>query len=420
MNTTFLSGVVKRLERFTKTDIRYLLRGGFWLSIGRVLSAFSAFLVSVAFANLLPQETYGTYRFILSIAGVLSAFTLPAMSTALIRAVARGMDGSVHQATGVRIKVGALGALIALGIGLYYFIQGNYVLATANLIVAMFLPFFDTFTIINAYLQGKRDFRKDTVCDSIVKIIATGILVATAFLTTNLYFLLIAYFGSYTVLRAITYFYIVRSIPKKSPVDPEMVTYGTHLSVMGLSGLIATHIDKILLFQHIGAVEVALYAVATAIPENARSAVKSFSILLTPKFAKDSSEEIANRVASLWRKMILIGGVLVLATLAYIPLAPFLYGTLFPTYPDAVLLSQVSMIGLVTGISAIPMMLLQSQKKTGPLYGLVGVNTFIQLGLLFVLVPLFGVWGAIWGRIISGFITTATNLALLGYLYRTY
>lgn len=406
------------LQRFTKTDIRYLLRGGFWLSVGRVLSAVSAFLVSVAFANLLPQETYGTYRFVLSVAGVLSAFTLPAMGTALIRAVARGMDGSVRRALEVRVKVGALGAIVGLLIGLYYFIQGNYVLAIANLIVAVFLPFFDTFTIINFYLQGKRNFRLEAIYDSVTKILSALALVGVAFLTTDLFFLLIAYFGSYTLFRGLTYWHLVRNIDRDAPKDPEMVPYGTHLSVMGLSGLIATHIDKILLFQHIGAVEVALYAIATAIPENARGIVKSFSVLLTPKFAKDSDEEITNRIKALWRKMALISGVLIAGTLIYFPLAPYIYGLLFPTYPEAVLLSQISMIGLVTGIGAIPMMLLQSQKKTGPLYGLVGVNTVIQLGLLVALIPFFGVWGAIWGRLISSFLITATNMLLLRHLFK--
>ena len=58
-------------EKYTKTDMVYLAHGGFWLSFGQIISSLSSFLLAIAFANLLPKETYGNYKYILSIASIL-------------------------------------------------------------------------------------------------------------------------------------------------------------------------------------------------------------------------------------------------------------------------------------------------------------------------------------------------------------
>ena len=54
-------------ERYSKTDMLYLVRGGFWLSLNHIAASVSSLILAVAFANLIPAETYGTYRYVLSI-----------------------------------------------------------------------------------------------------------------------------------------------------------------------------------------------------------------------------------------------------------------------------------------------------------------------------------------------------------------
>ena len=87
--------LLRRSERHTKTDMVYLASGGFWLTVGQIISSAATFGLAIAFANLLPKETYGTYKFVLSIAGILTIFTLPGMVTSLTQAVARNFEGSV-------------------------------------------------------------------------------------------------------------------------------------------------------------------------------------------------------------------------------------------------------------------------------------------------------------------------------------
>ena len=55
---------LRKTEKYTKTDMVYLASGGFWLSIKTALSILIALSLSIAFANLLPKETFGEYKYI--------------------------------------------------------------------------------------------------------------------------------------------------------------------------------------------------------------------------------------------------------------------------------------------------------------------------------------------------------------------
>src|SRR3989344_764495 len=147
---------LKRSEKITKTDMIYLAKGHFWLIVGQILSSISAFLLSIAFANLLPKEIYGSYKYVLSIAGVLSVFTLTGMSAAISQAAARGYEGGLIKALKTKIKFGLLGSVGSLGVSLYYYLNAKTELAVAFLIVAAFIPLMDSFALYSAYLHGKK------------------------------------------------------------------------------------------------------------------------------------------------------------------------------------------------------------------------------------------------------------------------
>ncbi|MEK9209084.1 MAG: oligosaccharide flippase family protein, partial [Patescibacteria group bacterium] len=74
-----------RIQGYTGTDNVYIAKQGFWASVPYIISTILSAALVVAFANLLPKEIYGTYRYILSIAGLLSFLTLTGMNTAITR-----------------------------------------------------------------------------------------------------------------------------------------------------------------------------------------------------------------------------------------------------------------------------------------------------------------------------------------------
>lgn len=63
---TRIHALLRSSERYFKTDMVYLAKGGSWLFSAQVLSGALSFILAIAFANLVPKEAFGTYKYVLS------------------------------------------------------------------------------------------------------------------------------------------------------------------------------------------------------------------------------------------------------------------------------------------------------------------------------------------------------------------
>ena len=178
--------LLRRSEKYTQTDMVYLAKGGFWLTFGQVISIATAFILAVAFANLLPKEIYGQYKYVISILGILLLSNMSGINTAFTRAVARGFEGSMFKDLKIKLRWSILGVVASLILAIYYYTNQNILLATAFLITAPFVILFENFAIYNSYLHGKKRFGELTKYSSIIKIISLVIIVITAYLSNNL------------------------------------------------------------------------------------------------------------------------------------------------------------------------------------------------------------------------------------------
>lgn len=402
-------------EQYTRTDMVYLASGGFWLVLGQAVSALSALILAVAFANLVPQETYGAYKYITSMAAMFAIFSLPGMTVAVTRASARGDEHVIHSATRTRVLFSLMGAAVALLGSGWYWIHDNNQLALALLIIAATLPIFDTTTTYLSYLAGKRRFDLQTKYYAIAQSISVAALLATLFVTDNLLVILLAYFVPLAATRATLYFLTETSIPRREDASATKETkeYGFHLTAMSILSTIASQIDKVILWQFLGPAQVAIYTFAIAIPEQIKGPLKGMGDLAFTKFASQSPEEVRRNLPFLWRKIGLYAIALFGVSIAYIAAAPFIFALLFPLYTDSVFYSQIFALSLVTGISSIAMATLSAQKKTAVQYVITTVQPLISIGLFLLLIPLYGVMGAILAFVMSRFIATAIYFGAL-------
>ncbi|MBY0539780.1 oligosaccharide flippase family protein [Patescibacteria group bacterium] len=404
-------------EKYTKTDMVYAASGGVWLMVGQSMSSLSVFLLSLAFANLVPPETYGVYKYVLSIAALFALFTLPGMHTAIGRAVARGNTGAIPEAMRARILWSLFGMLVAFLGGAYYFIKGNNELTFAFLLIGVILPVFDTYTLYNAYLTGTRNFKTQTIVHGAVQLVSTASLVLTLFFTTNLLYILVAYFLPLAMARFIAYRFILGDIPHESP-DPAVIRYGKQLSVIGILSTVASNVDKILLWKFLGPAQLAVYAFSIAIPEQLKGPLRGVGELAFPKFAAQTPEQISNSLPLLWRKLILYGVVLVTISVIYILLAPYIFAFFFPQYMESVLYSQIFATSLVAGISVIPVAALEAQKKIVAQYFLNTIQPITSIVLMLMLIPIFGVMGAISGLVIGRLMSTLYIIGTTIFIFR--
>ena len=134
--------LIRTLERITRTDFRYLFRGLFWFGVQHVLLAGGALASAVVFANFLPKETYGVYRYVLSIFAILTISNITRIDDSLAISVAKGFEGDFLRVLKVRMRWGLLGAAAGIALAAYWFLNNNLLLARLSPIISVFFPFF--------------------------------------------------------------------------------------------------------------------------------------------------------------------------------------------------------------------------------------------------------------------------------------
>ncbi len=385
-------GFLRRLERHTKVDMVYLSSGSFWSAIATVWGALIALSTAAALANFLPKETYGTYQYVLTAATVIGILALPGTKTSISYAAARGFDGSFLDSVRAKIRWGFLAALVSFLLAAYYLYRGNELLAASFAIVGAFMPYWEAFGSYVPYLQGKKRFKEMTLYEMAVQLANASAIVLVIAFTDSLLLLTLAFFGSYTFARLFFYERAIRNIPPNTERDPEVLSYGKHLSVMGILGTIASNVDKFLLWQFLGPVAVAVYAFALAIPLRGVSTFTSVNRLYFPKFAERPLTEVRASVQGR------IGLLLVLTTLTaalYALLAPFIFSIIFPAYMDAVPYTQLAAVLIALQPFSLFATILSAHARTKALYTYSSAIPLVQIALLLVLVPWFGLTGAL-------------------------
>jgi len=388
----------------------YLAKGGGWLSLGRAVSMTSAFLLSIAFANLLPKEVYGNYKYVISSVGLLSLFTLSGMGTAMVRSTAQGKDGSLNLAIKTEIKWGLLGGLLSVLLALYYWWNGNIVLSWAFGIVSIFVPFLNVYNLYGAILQGKKRFDLLVRFEIYTQITNFIFVLPAIFLTQQVWILIIPYLFVNSWLQKTWLYLTKKKIALNQVQDPDLIKYGKHLSVLNILTTGASLIDQILVFHFLGAVNMAIYNISLAPTEQLKGVFKMLGTLAFPKFAEKQNEITAG---SIYKKMLKFGIGIFIICLFYIMFAPYIYAILFPAYKESILYTQILAISLIAIANILPITALQAQMKTERLYWYNITVAIFQIVSVLVGVYWFGLMGAVLAKITVRFFETALIMFII-------
>jgi len=379
-------------EKYTQTDMVYLTKGGFWLTAGNIIASAASFVLAIAFGNLLSKETYGIYKYILSILGLLVIANLPGMETSVARSVAQSRDGSFFDSLKAKIKWGFLGGLASLVLSAYYYSNQNNTLALCFLIAAVFVPFMDSLQIYQAILNGKKLFKDSAKYTALGQIAVAGAMIIALLLTKNIFLIIVAYLLSSTLSRYIFLKITVSKTKLNKTKDPAAVPFGIHLTLMNVVGMIADQLDKIIMWHFLGAAALAVYSFALAPVSQITNFLKSVPQLSLPKFASQNKEEIKKTLPKKMAKFFLI---LLAGTLIYIFLAPYFYKIFFPQYMESIKYSRFYALIILFFPQKLIGYALTIHAKTKNLYFIQTVNSIARIVLLLILLPLYGIMGAI-------------------------
>lgn len=390
-------------ERYTRTDMVYLAKGGFWTNLASLSITGLSFILYVAFAHFLPKDVYGTYQYLLSIAAIVGTFTLTGVNTAIVQSVARGHEGTLRASIRPQLLwslIPSAGALIGSA---YYAFNGNLLLAGGFLLIALFTPLTSTFNSYSSYLLGKKDFRRVFLYNLTLNLPYYGGLILAAMFYKSALVLLAVNLAVNGIGLVLLYRATLRSQKPNDDVDADALRYGAHLSIMGVFGAVVNQLDNVLVFHFLGPVELAVYTFATAIPDRAANFFKFFSSTALPKFAEKEDADVR---ASLGPKLLKLTLLAVPGFLIYVVLAPLFFHIFFPQYAESIPFSAFYALSMLSVAGGVALSALIGLKRTRDLYIYNLMTPIMQFVLQVGGILMYGLWGLVIGKTISVMLTS--------------
>lgn len=381
-------------------DKQYVFHGGFWLLTGHVATVLTVFLTSYIFANYLSPEIYGEYKYLISLGSLLTTFSLTGAAIAISQGAAKNIPGFFSYTAKLSLKYGLFVSGLAATGSAYYYLNENLSLSLGLLIIALLQPFFNNSSLIFSYLQGSQQFKLSTKAHIIKTFTVSVAVIITLLLQSALYTFLVFLLISIATGYSITFFYRPKEEALAEEEGKKLISYAKHASVRNILSSIAGQLDKILIFQNLGAVELAVYAFAVAVPEQLKGITKTVEKLLLPRYAKHSLNNIKNKI---YIKSVIYGIFMIFIISCYIFIAPIIYKTLFPAYTESVFLSQIYSMSMLFALASIPATTLQSKTKEKELYQLQLSTALVQITSLLFFISFYGLLGVV----ISKFVTRA-------------
>ncbi len=401
---------VDRLSVRFKVDMRYIVSGAFWGNANYFIVSLLAFITSILFARLLTKEQFGTYQYILSIAGLLSSITLTGMNASVTRAIAKGFEGELKRSVRYQIILGIIPTFIALVVSGWYLFHSQASISISLLWIALFLPAANAFNTWATYTGGKKLFRIGTYYGFANNIISYAGVIIMLCITRNFIWVAFGNFFFGFLGNFIMYKLTIRRFKPNDSIEKDTLSYGTHLSVMNIPNAASSQLDALLVFHFVGPAALAIYTFATLIPEKLAGGLKLLSSIALPKFS-EKPEESVKRFLIKNMPLMLIGIGTVIGIYALI--APWIFNFFFPAYDASIPFTQVYALSFFSIIGGIVQAALQSQKKTKALYITSFLTPSIEAFLLVVLMYYFGVWGILWAQIITNIIQIPIQMSFL-------
>lgn len=392
-----------------QTDMRYLVKGFSSLMSSGIVGSLSRFVVSLALANWLTQEAFGTYTYILTTIELCAIFVLSGVNTALSQSVAKGFEGSMPTALKTVVKWGSIGSLMALIIGGYYFLQGNLLLGKAFIALAFFIPFYKSLGMFSNFLNGKKLFGTCGKYESLFHITTALTFITVIYFTKNLLIILIAFFLTKTAMNGILFWYTQKKHKSNTKIDPNMISYGKHLSFIRIFASGASRADKLILWHALGPVQVAIYTIAMAPLSLLQLPIQKIAMVAFPKLVEKNQEQLQK---TLPLKILKTGGIMAIIVLIYIVLAPYFFTLFYPQYSTSIIYAQVIALAGILSVKKILITALEARKEKRKLYFGKALETTSNILGYAILGFMFGIWGIIAATLLTEVITTITYYRL--------
>ncbi len=396
------------IERIFKIDSRYFLGGGFWLLTAQGLTILISLLGTIVFAHFLTETEFGLYRYLVNLAVLFGSFTLTGIGQAIFQAAAKHDTWYYAYAQKRLRRYNLIASSIALSVAFYYFYQDNYVLASGCVLIALLQPSSIHFLNALAFLQGQTKFKEATYLQTTRSLFITTLSISTVLITQDVLTLIAVFLGAQAVTGYLSW--KQTKVETITQVDTQKTSLynsiANHTSIRNIIIGTAAKLDSIIVFQQLGAASLATFTIATLLPDHLKGAIKNLPTLLIPRFSSKAAHEQPHLTLRSIQSFIILGVITGLC----IPIVPFVYGILFPKYPDAIFYTQLLILAVPASVYHIYLSWLQTHSYEKALY-IINVTTSLFLIVsAFVGALTLGLLGVVLSRIATQYILLAITL----------
>lgn len=326
------------LQRYTKTDNLYLAKGGFWIFLATAVSALLGIALTITFTRLVPKDILGQYQLILAFINTFWFLSLPGINTAVMEAVARGKDRSIFVGLKERLRFSLLGSLTFLMIAAYYYFQlDNLVFSKVFILVALLFPAHASFNITFFYYYAKKNFRLPNLFQILIRLLTVSSIILVLFFLQDIWMIMLIYMILNSVPYILIFWWFIKKEKFVGEADQGIIKYGRQLTAINIIPVVLNNVDIFLLTSFLGIEAVAVYVIATKIPNFIKGFLKGLESLFFPKLVGLDSRSFINKF-----KNINIYIFLAIGIGAAILILPFVMTLLFgDSYRESILLAQV-------------------------------------------------------------------------------
>lgn len=262
-NNYYVKKILEWASHKTGLNLAYFFSNGAWVTLRFGVIAITGFAISVAFTRFTTKEVLGQYQFIVAIFGLLILFSLPGMSMAVMKAMAKGNDRSIYTALKITLTAGLLATPLIVGYGLYQYFEGVHQDFAFGIILAgLCFPLFNASLVWIIPYNVRLQFAKHAVRTIITQLFVTGGLFIGLINGANVLMLVAIYLGVNIILNGFFLIEVLRTI--KSGNEELDTRYGIESSFQKFVYNLSGNLPPILISYAFGFEFVAIFYITNA------------------------------------------------------------------------------------------------------------------------------------------------------------
>lgn len=407
---TRLKTILDSGSRFFGLDLHYFASGSFWLLNIQIVSVISGFFLSLLYARFLPKLIFGQYSYVLAFVAFFGSLALPGMETAVTRAVAQGRKTVLSMATKKTLPWAVASAFPFIIISLFYALKSPSDTTLAKIFLVCFFLTIPLWSLrfYEAYFVGEKKFKQFFVVTTISNILSFVAIIVVIFTKPQTLFLVVI-----PLLISVTFSFTVNQLispKKKSSFTATDYKYAKKLNVLRIVTYMGLAADKIIITKLLGFEALAIYSFAQLLPEQLKSLFKNFQVLSLPKLSQTDLSGMDRKFYRQLSHLFLLAFAIVAI---YISMAPWIFKLFFPPYHEAIGLTQIYALSLLTAPTLIITTLFEVKSEIPALKWQIYSHYLLRILLIIILTSQFKLLGTVWAVTLSRFFLLFSSLLLM-------